>query len=333
MMDSGIVASIVAGDPRGLAQAYDRHAVPLLAYCRSQVREPTVAAGVTADTFRIAAYRLAGLREPGRLRSWLYAVARVRCLHLIDSGEASSAASAPPEEPAPLHALLRTAAGGLGRGERDVVLLTLWQGLDTGETAAVLGVSRRRANSLLARARGQLGDCLGTLLVARTGRQDCQALDALLAGWNGQFTEAARKRVGQHTASCAVCAARRRRELGPALLGQGPGTALTAVVAEAARTVSVPSWLREAALPPAAGGTATGTVPGQPAKFRKDGFPRPAARPRSWTRPTSLVPAIAATAAAITRKRPALPASSWAAAPSRPANRSLPQAPQGHRSQ
>lgn len=291
--DSDLVAFIVAGDPEGLARAFDRHAVPLFAYCGYQVREPTVAAGVTSDTFRIAASRLAGLREPGRLRPWLYAVARVRCLSLIASGEATSAAGTVTEEPAPLHALLRAAAGGLRQGERDVALLTLWQGLDTSETAAVLGVSRRRAHSRLARARGQLGDSLGTLLVARTGRQDCEALDTLLAGWNGQFTEAARKQVGQHIGQCAVCARRRRRELEPAL-SQAPGTALTAVVAEAARTASVPRWLRHAALPASAGGTATGAVAGPPVAFRRDGFPRPAARPRFWTRPTARWPAIAA---------------------------------------
>ena len=45
---------------------------------------------------------------------------------------------------------------GLGPGEREVVTLTLWQGLDTAGTAAVLGISRHRVQFLLARARRQL---------------------------------------------------------------------------------------------------------------------------------------------------------------------------------
>jgi len=290
MADRDLVALIVAGEPEGLAEAYDRHAAPLFAYCRSQVREPTVAAGVTSDTFRIAASRLAGLRDPERLRAWLYAVARIRCLSLIESGEASSAAGTVAEEPAPLPVLLRAAVGGLRPGERDVILLTLWQRLDTGETAAVLGLSRRRAHSQLARARAQLGDCLGALLVARAGRPDCEPLDALLAAWDGRFTEPARKRLAAHIARCPACAARRRRELEPALRGLGPGAALTTVAAEATRTATIPNWVRQHALspdtsaPPAA-------VPGQPAAFRRDGFPRPAGWPWHWTRRATLIPA------------------------------------------
>jgi DNA-directed RNA polymerase specialized sigma24 family protein len=291
MADRDLVALIVAGEPDGLAEAYDRHAAPLFAYCRSQVREPTVAAGVTSDTFRIAASRLAGLRDPGRLRPWLYAVARIRCLSLIESGEATSADGTVPEEPAPLHALLRAAVGGLRQGERDVILLTLWQRLDPGETAAVLGVSRRRAHSQLARARAQLGDSLGALLVARAGRQDCEPLDALLAAWDGRFTEAIRRRVAAHIGRCPACAARRRSELEPALRGQGPGAALTTVAAEAVRTATVPPWVRHTALSADPREPATGTVPGQPAAFRRDGFPRPAGWPWHWTRRTTLIPA------------------------------------------
>jgi hypothetical protein len=37
MGDSEIVASIVAGDPDGLAGAYDRYADPLYKYCRSML--------------------------------------------------------------------------------------------------------------------------------------------------------------------------------------------------------------------------------------------------------------------------------------------------------
>ena len=39
MRDSEVVAAIVAGDPDGLAEAYDRYASPLYAYCRSLLRE------------------------------------------------------------------------------------------------------------------------------------------------------------------------------------------------------------------------------------------------------------------------------------------------------
>ncbi len=44
MRDSEVVAAIVAGDPEGLAEAYDRYASPLYTYCRSLLREPADAA-------------------------------------------------------------------------------------------------------------------------------------------------------------------------------------------------------------------------------------------------------------------------------------------------
>src|SRR5579864_8014701 len=79
MRDSEIVAAVVARDPAGLAAAYDRYASALYAYCRSLLGEPADAADAVQDTFVIAAAKLGGLRNPARLRSWLYAVARNEC--------------------------------------------------------------------------------------------------------------------------------------------------------------------------------------------------------------------------------------------------------------
>src|SRR5690242_18215661 len=88
VLDSEVVAAIVAGDPEGLAEAYDRYAAALYAYCRRMLREPADAADAVQDTFVIAASRLSGLRDPERLRSWLYAVARNECFRrLRGSGE------------------------------------------------------------------------------------------------------------------------------------------------------------------------------------------------------------------------------------------------------
>src|SRR5580692_7124509 len=79
MRDSEVVASIVAGDALGLAAAYDRYAEPLYQYCRALLADPADAADAVQDTFVVAASRLDGLRDPDRLRPWLYAVARNEC--------------------------------------------------------------------------------------------------------------------------------------------------------------------------------------------------------------------------------------------------------------
>ena len=75
MRDSEIVASIAAGHSGGLAEAYDKYAGPLYEYCRFMLTDPGDAADAVQDTFVIAAARAAGLRDPERLRAWLYAVA------------------------------------------------------------------------------------------------------------------------------------------------------------------------------------------------------------------------------------------------------------------
>ncbi|HEV2253697.1 MAG TPA: sigma-70 family RNA polymerase sigma factor, partial [Streptosporangiaceae bacterium] len=83
MQDRELVAAIVNGEPDGLAEAYDRYAATLYAYCRSLLPDPhppDEAAGAVADTFTIAAAKLQGLRDPDQLGSWLHAVARNECL-------------------------------------------------------------------------------------------------------------------------------------------------------------------------------------------------------------------------------------------------------------
>jgi hypothetical protein len=104
MRDSEVVASIVAGDADGFAEAYDRYATPLYKYCLSVLGDPAGAADAVQDTFVIAGSRLAGLREPERLRAWLYAVARNECQRLPRAkgttpalGQAPGAAGPPAE--------------------------------------------------------------------------------------------------------------------------------------------------------------------------------------------------------------------------------------------
>ena len=232
MHDSEVVAAIVAGDPDGLAEAYDRYAAPLYTYCRSLLREPADAADAVQDTFVIAASKLAGLRDQSRLRPWLYAVARNEC-HRRLRDKASAATSALDQVPemsdesadvsegaerAELRALLRSAVRGLGASEQDLIQLQLRQELDVAEIAAMLGVSRNHAHALLSRARAQLEISLGALLVARSGRGDCEALGALLEDWDGQLNVLMRKRINRHIERCPACTERKRRELAPALL-------------------------------------------------------------------------------------------------------------------
>ena len=296
MRDSEVVAAIVAGDPGGLAEAYDKYAAPLYAYCRSLLREPADAADVVQDTFVIAAGRLAGLRDQNRLRPWLYAVARNECYRrtrttaahptasldtMPDVTDATADASGEASR-AELRALLRSAVRGLKASDQDLIELQIRQGLDVAEIAALLGVSRNHTHALLSRARDQLETSLGALLVARTGQEDCAVLSAMLEGWDGQLTVLTRKRLNRHIERCPVCAERKRRELAPALLlGLAPLAALP--------IAPMPAGLRGHVLKLASSDTpeavAHRAIVAQRTTFGHTGFPKPLDPPKTpWWR-------------------------------------------------
>ena len=237
MKDREIVAAVAAGDPAGLAGAYDKYAEPLHGYCGWMLGEPDRAADAVQDTFVIAAASLGGLRDPRRLRPWLYAVARNECRRRLRVGEAGPGEAvglaAPPAgggdntERAELRGIVRAAMGGLKPGEREVIELGLRHDLSGADLAAVLGVSRNQAHALASRAWGRLEREVGVLLVARTGRWACPALDLMLYDWDGQLTAPMRKQVARHTGQCDACAYRRRSALRPAALdGMAPQAAL-----------------------------------------------------------------------------------------------------------
>jgi RNA polymerase sigma factor (sigma-70 family) len=295
MEDPEVVAAIVAGDPAGLAEAYDRYATPLYSYCRSLLREPADAADAVQDTFLVATAKLRDLRDPGRLRTWLYAVARNECFRRLRAGRAlfalEEAADVPATsadigaatERAELNQLIRAAMDGLNPGDRDVIELSLVSDLEGDELAAALGVSRNHAHALLSRARGQLERSLGALIVARTGRDACAALDAMLDGWDGRLTVLMRKRISRHIEDCDICGERKRRELTPAFFaGALPIVALPAALSPGFRE----QLLRVLADRSPAGLTHRLTVANRAAPFGPNGFPKPVSPPGTppWRR-------------------------------------------------
>jgi RNA polymerase sigma factor (sigma-70 family) len=298
MRDSQVGASIVAGDPGGLGQAYDRYASPLYKYCQSMLTDPADAADAVQDTLLITAARLDGLQDPELPRAWMYAVARNECLRILRASRSAARLAEAPDvtdeggrdgdeaERAGLHTLFDDAVKGLNQAAREAIELQLRQGLEPDEVAAVLGVSRNHAHSLLSRARDQLQSCLGVLLVGRAGRGDCRDLDGLLADWDGQLTPLVRRRVHRHIERCPVCTARRAFELRPAmLLGLSPGAAIVAAAAESLhRAAGPPAALRARTLALASGGGHSAAahravVLGRTGPFGRLGFPRPRRTP------------------------------------------------------
>jgi len=298
MRDREVVASIVAGDPDGLATAYDWYADSLYKYCRTMLRDPADAADAVQDTFVIAAGRISGLRDPRRLRAWLYVVARNECLRIMRARKGTSALDEALDVTsesawvsleagnADLRALFEAAKDGLNPGEREVIELQLRAGLEPAEVADVLGVSRSHGNALMSHAREQLEACLGVLLVSRAGRDQCGELGSMLRGWDERLTVVLRKRLHRHIEHCGTCAAARERLLGPAmLLDLSPGAALAAGAAMSFRVApGAPEGLRGHTLALATGrGPAaaahSAAVLSRAGGFTKAGFPKPAEEP------------------------------------------------------
>ncbi len=230
MLDREIVAAVVAGDPAGLAAAYDRYAPSLYAYCQSLLSEPADAADAVQDTFIIAAAKLSALRDQDRLRPWLYAVARNECHRRLRSAgsaapldEAAGVTDGTNDlgsdlEQAELREVVWSALGGLSSSEREIIELNLGHELTGADLADALGVPRNQAHAMASRARAHFESALGVLLVARAGREACPELAGILEGWDGRLTVLLRKRVGRHIRRCGVCGDRERRELSPVTL-------------------------------------------------------------------------------------------------------------------
>jgi RNA polymerase sigma factor (sigma-70 family) len=94
--DREVVAAITAGDPAGIAMAYDRYAAALYGYSHWILHDSAAAAGALKDTFVIAAATLSKLPDPSKLRPWLFALARnesrrrIRPTSAVRDGEADA---------------------------------------------------------------------------------------------------------------------------------------------------------------------------------------------------------------------------------------------------
>lgn len=280
MDDRQIAAALCAQNASGWAAAYDTYAARLYAYSRSILHDHDAAADAVQDAFLIARQRIRELRDPERLRPWLYAIVRRECLRQLRTGShivELTEEGQPSDESVDLDAGLRieqyreliwTAAAGLNPREREVLELSVRHGLEGAELAAALGVSVNHAHALVSRARQQLERAL---IVARTGRRDCTSLDGLLTGWDGVLTVLWRKRIARHIDRCVACGGTKRREV--------RASALLAAVPFVALPLGLREWVLTAATDPqlVASRTELATRAG---RFNRDGFPRSAAAAR-----------------------------------------------------
>jgi RNA polymerase sigma factor (sigma-70 family) len=291
-----MVAGIAANDPVALGATYDHYAPGLYAYCMSLLTKPAEAADAVHDTFVIAAVRLGGLREPSRLRPWLYAVARNECHRHLASREAATLEPdgtdpgddttdfGGPLDQAELRELVQDALAGLSLDDREIVELSMRHAFYGADLADALGVPRNQARALAARGRARLESALGALLVTRSREGSCAELAQILASWDGELTPAIRKQVARHISGCDWCGERRRRELSPmALLGMLP-------------VPELPPGLRDQMLslakdPSPDAAVLRAEVARRAEPFARSGFPVPVDRVAAAHGPGKLIPA------------------------------------------
>lgn len=299
MDDAALVEAARSGDQGALAAIYDRYADRLHDFCFSILRDRDEAADAFHDAFLLAAGRLDQLRDPSRLRPWLYAIARNESLRRArarsrlvpteEVGDVSAIGPGPVEsvEQEELREVVWAAAEGLSARDRALLDLNLRQGLDGQELALAAGVSPSNVYVLLSRLRQQVERSLGALLVARLGRKDCDDLATLLRDWDGRFSPLVRKRVARHVDRCDVCADRRRNLVSPLSLFA------------AVPPLAAPAALRERVLGDIEQ-VAHGSGPDDPGpRFDRDGFPRPDRRRRTGVISGAIAAALVVAVAAV----------------------------------
>ncbi len=76
LSDADLVSTYLSGDRAALAAIYDRYSSGLYDTAAAMLSDRHDAADMVQDVFCIAAERLDQLRDPSRLKPWLYAVLR-----------------------------------------------------------------------------------------------------------------------------------------------------------------------------------------------------------------------------------------------------------------
>ena len=238
--DSQLVTAYLSGDRNALASMYDLYAPGLYDTAAAMLSDRHDAADMVQDVFCIAAERLNQLRDPDRLKPWLYAVLRNEVYRRTKKRKRATptdfqsettpdvvAAFDPNAEGATasydeLAELVRSAAAGLDERDRLVLELSARQGLSGTDLADALGVSPEQSYSLVHRMRDRIEKSLGAFTVAKMGGQDCKELAAIISGWNGEFSVLIRKRVARHIEECSTCEKTRSKYAPLALFGAAP---------------------------------------------------------------------------------------------------------------
>jgi len=220
------------GDESALAGLYDRHMPAIYDFLARFLRDRTAAEDVAQLTFIRAWESRDTLREPGRVKSWLFTIAhnlatnhytRIRRAESIEDQFDLASPAAGPEgeaESREMANLVWAAAASLEPRQYAVLDLSVRRDLPTGEIAQILGVPAGHAAVLVSRAKEALGNAVRYLLVAKR-RDHCPRLADLVPAGITSLTPEQRASVDRHMRRCPECQGLARKLTMPAELFGG----------------------------------------------------------------------------------------------------------------
>jgi RNA polymerase sigma factor (sigma-70 family) len=231
--DERLVARLRAGDDAAFEVIYDRHHRDLLAFCRHMLGSREEAEDALQLVFLSMHRHLRTDDRPVRVKPWLYAVARNRCLSVLRARREAVAlddvrepstdgllVAAEVERRQDLKDMLADLRH-LPDEQRAALLLCELGGLSHDDVAEVLEVRRAKVKALVFQARE-------ALMTARSAREaDCHEIREQLATLRGAALR--RSTLRRHVATCPGCAAfkaevKRQRSALALLLPVVPGT-------------------------------------------------------------------------------------------------------------
>jgi RNA polymerase sigma factor (sigma-70 family) len=157
----------VSSEPDRFRRVYAETFEPLLAYALRRVTQREDAADVVAETFFTAWRRRAELPADDEVKLWLYGVARRVLANHHRAGtrrerlgerlrQRLTVTSSPdPGEEVTERLAVRAALAALPEPDREVLMLTAWEGLEPREVAVVLEASAAAVRTRLSRARAR----------------------------------------------------------------------------------------------------------------------------------------------------------------------------------
>lgn len=232
--DSRLIELAQGGDQHAFAELYSRYFDPVYDFVARMTRNRDEAADIAQDTFLKAMNALGGLQKGASFKSWIFTIARNTALNRIEKsnrtrplafeGEDGEEVSfdvvdtdrfSDPEEAAQANAvasLVWQAAAGLDPKQLSLLDLHLRQGLDSGEIADVLGVTKNNGYVMLNRLKKAVEESIGAFIMFKDGRQYCRDLDSVLRknDIDGMSPEV-RKLVERHVAQCPGCEERKKK--------------------------------------------------------------------------------------------------------------------------